>query len=51
MPYTVQSGDTLSNIASRLSASPDEITGINPGVNFSVPLQNGQTICLPAGNE
>ncbi|HBF36375.1 MAG TPA: hypothetical protein DDW50_03555 [Firmicutes bacterium] len=51
LPYTVQSGDTLENIASRLGISPDAITSTNPGVNFSVPLQNGQSICLPAENE
>jgi LysM repeat protein len=50
MPYTVQSGDTLENIASRLGTSPDAITNINPSVNFSIPLQNGQSICLPVGN-
>jgi hypothetical protein len=51
LPYTVQSGDTLENIASRLGITANEITALNPRVNFSVPLQNGQSICLPSGNE
>lgn len=49
MSYDVQSGDTLDNIASRLGVSPDAITAVNPNINFSVPLQNGQSICIPTG--
>jgi LysM repeat protein len=41
----------LENIASRLGITTEAITSINPGVNFSVPLQNGQSICLPAGEK
>jgi LysM repeat protein len=51
MAYTVQSGDTLSNLSSRLGVSQEEITSLNPNVNFSVPLQTGQSICLPGGTE
>ncbi len=51
LPYTVQSGDTLENIASRLGITTNAITGINPGINFSVPLQTGQSLCLPTENE
>jgi LysM repeat protein len=47
----VQSGDTLENISSRLGISTNAITTLNPGVNFSVPLQSGQSICLPTGSE
>ncbi len=51
LPYTVQSGDTLENIASRLGITTNAITAINPGINFSVPLQTGQPLCLPTENE
>ncbi len=51
LPYTVQSGDTLENIASRLGIATNAITSLNPTVNFSVPLQPGQSLCLPTGSE
>jgi peptidoglycan DL-endopeptidase LytF len=46
-PYTVQPGDSLYSIASRFGFSVDIITATNPYVNFGIPLQVGQIICLP----
>jgi peptidoglycan endopeptidase LytF len=46
-PYTVQPGDSLYSIASRFGVSVDIITATNPYVNFGIPLQVGQIICLP----
>lgn len=51
MPYEVQSGDTLENIANHLGSSTQAIMALNPNVNFSIPLRNGQTICLPMEQE
>jgi hypothetical protein len=47
VPYNVQSGDTLDNIASRLGVSADAVAAINPDINTSGPLPVGQSICLP----
>lgn len=49
LPYSVQEGDTLDNIASRLGVTPEAIAAVNPNLNLSVPLRTGQTICLPEG--
>jgi peptidoglycan endopeptidase LytF len=46
-PYAVQPGDSLYNIASRFGVSVDAIIAINPYINFGIPLQIGQVICLP----
>lgn len=46
-PYTIQPGDTLNNIASRLGVSVSGIMAANPGIN-PYNLRIGQTICIPA---
>ena len=44
--YTVQTGDTLSGIADRLSVSPKDIADIN-GFNTNYRVQKGQVIIVP----
>ena len=45
-PYTIQSGDTFSIIASRYGTTVEAISAANPGVD-SRYLQIGQVICVP----
>ncbi len=47
--YRIQSGDTLSAIASRFGVSLTELLNANPGVNPN-RLQIGQQIQIPNGN-
>ena len=44
--YTVQTGDTLSGIADRLSVSPKDIADVN-GFNTNYRVQKGQVIIVP----
>lgn len=44
--YTVQTGDTLSGIAERLSVSPKDIADVN-GFNENYRVQKGQVINVP----
>lgn len=46
-PYYVQPGDSLYSIAGRFRISVDQIIAANPYINFGIPLQIGQVICLP----
>jgi LysM repeat protein len=46
-PYAVQPGDSLYSIAARTGVSVDLIISTNPYINFGIPLQIGQVICLP----
>lgn len=46
-PYAVQPGDSLYSIAARTGVSVDAIIAVNPFINFGIPLQIGQVICLP----
>ncbi len=46
-PYTVQPGESLYSISARFGISTDAIIATNPYVNFGIPLQVGQVICLP----
>jgi LysM repeat protein len=45
--YYAQPGDTLYSIAARFGVSVDYIIDANPYINFNLPLQSGQLICLP----
>ena len=44
--YTIRSGDTLWNLASRYNTTVQAIMAINPGLNPN-NLQVGQIICIP----
>ncbi len=46
-PYSIQPGESLYSIASRFGVSVDAVIAANPYVNFGIPLQIGQVICLP----
>ena len=46
-PYSVQPGESLYSIAARFGISVDAIIATNPYVDFGVPLDIGQIICLP----
>lgn len=46
-PYSVRPGESLYSIGSRFGISVDAIIAANPYVNFGIPLQIGQVICLP----
>jgi LysM repeat protein len=45
--YFVRPGDTLYRIASRFNISPREIADFNRHIDFNLPLQVGDVLCLP----
>lgn len=45
--YTVRSGDTIFNLATRFNTTVDAILRVNPGINPN-NLQVGQVICIPS---
>lgn len=46
-PYTIQSGDTLSEISSRFNLTIQDITSINPQITNPDQIQSGQVINIP----
>jgi len=45
--YTVQPGDQIDYIAQAMGVRPQDITGLNPQINFTKPLQLGTVLDLP----
>jgi LysM repeat protein len=45
--YYVQAGDSLYSLAVQFGVSIDYIISANPYINFNLPLQIGQIICIP----
>ena len=46
LAYTVQSGDTLYNIASKFNTTVYDIVSLNPGIDTE-SLRVGQVVCIP----
>jgi hypothetical protein len=45
--YTVQDGDQIGYIAQAMGVKPQDITGLNPQIDFTKPLQLGTVLELP----
>jgi len=48
MPYTVQKGDTLFNIASRFGVTVDELLAANPDITDRNSIGLGQSLAIPS---